>query len=185
MSKIHDWARIYWRNASGEREFFLADDLSEEDVGENVRCVYRNEHGDEVAYRVADPEAEHGEKYEVTFNGEVISDVVLEGWERPDADEDDEEEDELEPGEVELAAFSTRGAAREFSAQWRREYGSPEALGYSQHEEDELLEMEYDEVVEIAQEMGIRSNQSHEDLAAQIAGEAEPELTKDAQEVAA
>lgn len=175
MAKIHDWSRVYWRNASGDREFFLADDLNEDNVPDEVRAMYRNDHGDEVAYRLADEEAEHGLKYEVTFNGEVIRDVTIDAWE---GDEDREPE-------VELAAFGTRADARKFASEWRKAYGSPEDLGYVEYDEDELLnEMDYDEVVEIAQDLGIRADQSHEDLAAQIAGEEEPKLTSEAREVA-
>lgn len=179
MAKIHDWNRVYWRNASGDREYFMGDDLEEGDVPEAVRCMYRNEHGDTVAYRLADEEAEHGQKYEVTLNGEVIS-----GVEFTDAGADrwvDADEEDGRNAEVEIAAFSTRGDSREFAAAWRDEFGSPEDLGYVQYEEDELLELDYDEVVEIAQEQGIKSNQSHEELAAQISGEEEPDLTADAQ----
>lgn len=175
MAKIHDWVRIYWRNASGDREYFMEDDLTEDDVAESVRCIYQNEHGDTVAYRIADEDADHEHKYEVTFNGGVIEDYSLEGWE---GDEDRE-------AEGELAAFDTRGTAREFAAQWRREHGSPEDLGYPQYERDELEEMDYqDELRPLAQEHGIRADQSQEDLVAQLSGE-EPAQLKNEQKAPA
>jgi len=176
MAKIHDWSRVYWRNASGEREYFMEDDLDEDSVADETRCIYRNEEGDEVAYRVADPEAEHGQKYEVTFNGEVVEGVSF-----PEGSRWLKEDTERE-ADVELAAFGTRADAREFSAAWREDFGSPDALGYVTYDEDELLEMDYDEVVDVAQDIGIRGNQSHEDLAAQIAGEEDRQLTNGAAE---
>lgn len=186
MVKIHDWNRIYWRNASGGREFFnrtSTDDLDEDQqeqydevVGERDRALYENENGDLVGYRVADEEAEHGQKYEVFFEqgdtGErsVIGDVTFE--EDPQGWIDEEQERDAE---VELAAFGTRGDARKFTAAWRAEFGSPEDLGYVQFDADELPE-DYDELQDLAGEYGIKQSQSGDDLRAQLTGEEEPEF---------
>lgn len=184
MAKIHDWSRRYWNNASGTREYD-PDDISDE-MPEGVMCVYVNDHGDTVDYRLADDEAEHDQKYEVRLNGELITDVEFpEDSDWFHDEEDLEEDDEQRPGELEAATFGTRAEAREFSAAYREDFLSPEQMGYVDYSEDELLEdMEYDEVQEIAADMGIKRNQSHEDLAAQIAGNDEPELTADAKATA-
>lgn len=184
MAKIHDWSRVYWNNASGDREYDpqnISDDLPD-----SVKCVYQNEAGDQVDYRLADDEAEHGRKYEVRFNRDLITDVEFPQDSRWfHAEEELEEDDEQRPAELEVAAFDTRAEAREFSAAWREDFGSPEDLGYVDYSEEELLEeYEYDEVREIAADLGIRGNQSHEDLAAQISGEEEPEYTADAKPTA-
>lgn len=187
MAKVHDWNRVYWTNASGSREYNEFDG----EVPETVRAVYENDHGDTVDYRLADEDAEHGQKYEVRFaeNGDLENAQLIEGvefsedesnadmgWFAVDEESDEELEDFLT---VEQAVFGTRAAAREFSRAWRELRGAPEDLGYVDYDEQEILDMEYSEAQEIASELGIKQSQSHEELAAQISGEAEPEYTKE------
>ena len=76
---------------------------------------------------------------------------------------------------MDLAAFETRGDARKFAAAWRAEFGSPEQLGYIQFEPEDLPE-DYDELAQMAKEVGIKANQSGDELRAQLTGEAEPDF---------
>lgn len=189
MARIHDWTRIYWRNSSGDREYFIADDLEEGDVDEETLCIYRNDEGDTVAYRYADEEAEHGKKYEVLFNEEVLEDVELESY-QPEALLNEEGEIAEEESYPAVAAFGTRALAREFSTQWRQQKGSPEALGYvvepeeveadefsiGDLEKEELEAMDYDDVTELAGVVGVKRNQSHDALSSQLSGQEEPEM---------
>lgn len=203
MAKLHDWSRIYWRNASGSREFFqrtAVDELDEDEqeeyeavVDELDRALYQNENGDIVGYRVADaPEPEvpedadeedpepqmpddwHGKKYEVFFQWNDSDErAVIDNVEFQEDPQDWVSEEDERPQTVDLAAFDTRGEARKFTAAWRAEFGSPEDLGYIQFEEDELPE-DYDELSDLAKQVGVKSNQSEEDLRAQLAGDEEP-----------
>lgn len=248
MAKIADWNRVYWNNSKGTREY----DPEEIDPDDAVMCIYGNDHGDQVAYRLTDrretvelsvdvsdagddedspdaekivgeeiearlddleDESEHGikdatetareedgdevtvtldvewdiPKYEVTFNGEVISDVEFpEGsrWFKDDLDEDEEQRDAT----VEVAQFPTRAMAREFAAAWRDDFGAPEQLGYEEFSFEEVMDMDYqDEVVPLAKEYGVMDDadgRDHESLAEAISGEEAPQEdeTEDEQE---
>lgn len=214
MAKIHDWQRIYWRNASGSREFFqrtAVDELSDEEqeaydalVEDNDRALYQNENGDVVGYRISDapdpiepdedadedaepqmPDDWHGKKYEVFFQGSDGDERAVIG--PVEFQEDPQEwvsEEDERPQRVEQAAFDTRGEARKFTAAWRAEFGSPADLGYIQLEQDDLPE-DYDELQDLAAEYGIKRNQSEDDLRDQLLGDEEPDFVSDRTQVAA
>lgn len=240
MAKIADWSRVYWNNSKGTREF---DSDGQYNPPENVMCIYENDHGDQVAYRLTDrreevelpvdvsdagddedssdvdslvgdaiearldeleSESDHGikdatetardedgdevtvtldveydiPKYEVAFNGEVITDVEFpEGsrWFKDDLDEDEEQRDAT----IEVAQFPTRAMAREFAAAWRDDFGAPEQLGYEDVSFEEVMEMDYqEEVVPLAKEYGVMEDadgRDHESLAEAISGEEAPQ----------
>lgn len=118
-------------------------------------------------------------KYEVRFNGDLITDVEFpEGsrWFKDDPDEDEEQR----PAHVEEARFPTRAMAREFTAAWREEFGNPEQLGYVDYSFEEVMDMDYqDEVVPLAKDYGVFDadgvGRDHESLAEAISGEEAPE----------
>ena len=145
MSKIHDWNRQYWRNASGDREY-NPDDI---DVEEETLAVYLNASGDRVEYQTADGE-DIDHKYEVLLNGELVEDITLDG-----ENFDDEEFEQL--------TFGTRRSAREAASDLMRQLPTLEA--------DEDGDYQYDALQAWAKVSGVPANKGREELQEVIVGE--------------
>ncbi|MFB6237032.1 MAG: hypothetical protein ABEH81_01545 [Halopenitus sp.] len=139
MTKIHDWTWAYWSNADGSREMVNGDDVEPSDFPEEVLASYENERGDTVSYEFA-PEDVEGE-YVVRLNGRIPEDIGLEG-------------NNFDGEEFESLVFDTREEAREAAADLRRMIRPVD--------EDELEEMSWDEMVEMAKPYGLSQNDGKE-----------------------
>ena len=126
-------------------------------------------------------------KYEVEFNGELITDVQFEEgsrWFHSEEELQEDEDKEQRPEQVDEARFGTRAEAREFAAAWREDFGEEEQLGYVDYSYEEVMEMSYqEEVVPLAKDYGVfppeNGDKSHESLAQAISGEEPPEPDED------
>jgi len=115
------------RDRSEEVEARLNETLREiEDEAEerfrSTSVVDRDEDGDEVAVTV-EITWDVG-KYEVRFNGELITDVEFEEGSRWFKEGDGGRQEQFQE-----ARLRTRADAREFAAAWRDDFGAPEQLG--------------------------------------------------------
>lgn len=149
MPRIHDWRRVFWQNASGERVLNRTQDEDydgeAEDFDEDVLAVYENSRGERVSYAYAPEESDA--KYEVRLNGELVEDITLSG-----ENFDDEEFEEL--------TFETRNEAREAASDLQRMLApiDEEML------EDDEDGYDYQELQELAKARGIQANQSADEL---------------------
>jgi hypothetical protein len=103
--RIHDWARVYWQNAQGERVY----NPGGIDPPDDVLALYENDAGERSGYRYVRPQEDDvsdSDEYVVTYQGEVVRDVTL----------DDER---FKSGDFEVLAFGTRREVREASTAFR------------------------------------------------------------------
>lgn len=150
MPRIHDWTRVYWRNASGERVY----DPEDINPPEEVLALYENGAGERVGYRYATDQDDvpEGNEYVVIYDGEIVRDIELEG------------EKFAEDEKFEVLAFGTRRRAREASTALRS------MMEPVPSDREELAEMDWDELVELAKPRGYNQNDGRETIENELAG---------------
>ena len=175
VGKTHDWRHAYWRNRDASRVF----DEEELEPPEPVLSVFLNERGEQVALQYVEYEEQEHEvevtvenedgeevtetevetiqvatgppgvpedteaKYAVTYNGELVTGV----------DVGDGKQDLL---------FGTRGDARQAASELRK-------MMPPIPDEEELDEMEWDELLEVAKARGFTQNDGREAIEAGLA----------------